>query len=145
MAEHSDPSRRRDELLRFLVRINEPAAPEPDEESSLAEARDYDQDAKAFELENQREGYRGRRQDRKERKKYARHVFALVCVWLIAVLSMVFLQGIGGNTVLLLEFVRIGPFNLSDSVLITLVSSTTASIVAIFVIVARYLFPRRDG
>jgi len=130
--------------LEALNNIQEPAPEEADEESFHKEAQDYDREAQKVELEHQREVIKSRKQDRRERKKYARHVFALVCVWLFAVLGLIFLQGVGGNVVFGWP-PHIGPFSLSNSVLATLVGSTTASVVAIFAIVARYLFPRRDS
>jgi hypothetical protein len=43
----------------------------------------------------------------------------------------------------LVVFSRLGELALDEPVLMTLVGSTTASIVAIFVVVAKYLFPPR--
>jgi len=73
-------------------------------------------------------------QDRKERKKYAGKIFILISIWLIAVFALLIAQAIFGKT---------GEFSLPVPVLLTITGGTTASVVGIFVIVARYLFP--DG
>jgi hypothetical protein len=96
-------------------------------EYARGEARDFDLQAAQENLEQSR-------QDRAERKKYASHIFKLVCAWLGAIVAMLLSQGFLGPWRL---------FHLSDSVLIATVTSTTASIVAIFAFVAKYLFPRR--
>jgi len=79
-----------------------------------------------------KEGIKQLEQDREERKKYAGRSFGLVCGWLLVLGLLMGLQGF-----------RVCGFLLSDSVLIALVTSTTASIVAIFVLVTKYLFPQR--
>ena len=69
-------------------------------------------------------------QDREERKTYATRIFRLVCLWLSVIVALVFLQGFLGQR---------GWFGLSDSVLITIATTTTASATAILVAVVRYL------
>ena len=69
-------------------------------------------------------------QDRGQRKKFAVAVFAFVAVYMAAVLTVVFLQGFCDG------------FNLSDSVIITLLGTTTANVIAVLVIVVTYLFNR---
>ena len=66
-------------------------------------------------------------QDREERKRYANLSFTLIATWLILVLAI---------------FVSTGQGNLkySDSVLITLLTTTTANVIAIFHFVMKYLF-----
>jgi hypothetical protein len=103
---------------------DEPGDPnQTDREAAASEAKD---------LELVQEELKQLQQDREERKKYASSSFWLVCVWLGAMLVLVAFRGFG-----------LWGFELSDAVLITLVSSTTASIVAIFVFVAKYLFHRK--
>lgn len=72
-------------------------------------------------------------QDRAERKKYAERLFWLVVIWLMGIVIILFAQGIFGP---------LGYFNLPDSVLIAAIASTTASVIAIFAFVAKYLFRR---
>jgi cytosine/uracil/thiamine/allantoin permease len=76
------------------------------------------------------EKLRTRQQDREERKKYARHIFNFTWIWCGGVFLLLFLTGIG-----FLKF--------ETSVVITLITTTTANILALFVIVANYLFYRQ--
>ncbi|MDE0166752.1 MAG: hypothetical protein OXL36_16775 [Bryobacterales bacterium] len=80
-------------------------------------------------------------QDRLERKKYAEKIFLLIVIWLGVIISLLFLQGF-------CNLLRTSPdcqpcFFLSDAVLIATVTTTTASVVALFVLVAKYLYPKR--
>lgn len=80
-------------------------------------------------------------QDRKERKTYATRIFWLVCLWLAVIVALVVLQGFLGQG---------RWFSLSDSVLIAIATTTTASVTALLVVVVRYLFrtpnpPRRKA
>lgn len=70
-------------------------------------------------------------QDRGQRKGFAISVFALVSLYLAAVLTILFIQGFNKS------------FYLSDSVLITLLGTTTANVISILVIVVTYLFSRK--
>jgi hypothetical protein len=71
-------------------------------------------------------------QDIKERKKYAHRSFCLVAIWLVSIGVMIIFQGF-----------KIKGFNLEPEVLMALIGGTTTGIVGIFLIVSRYLFPRR--
>lgn len=102
-----------------------------DEGEYLAEAQEFEEGAEALRLEDGRELLKGRKQDRRERKRYAELVFRLVCWWLVSVMALVFCVG--------LDAIR-----LDEMILTTIVGSTTASVVAIFVVVAKYLFPPRS-
>lgn len=62
------------------------------------------------------------------RNKYAKWIFIMVCIWLFIILSIICFQAVGC-------------FNLSDAVLITLISTTTANVAIYFLRVIRYLFP----
>lgn len=70
-------------------------------------------------------------QDRGQRKGFAISVFALVSLYLASVLAVLFIQGFSKS------------FYLSDSVLITLLGTTTANVISILVIVVTYLFSRK--
>ena len=74
------------------------------------------------------------RQDTEERKRYSGKIFWLVTGWLASVLMIVVAEGFG---------VAIG-FKLPNSVLLALVTTTTAGIVGTLTIVVRYLFTRRS-
>ena len=70
-------------------------------------------------------------QDLEERKKYALRIFVLMCCWLGLLFALLFVAG----------WAPLG-FELSDSVLLALIGGTTANVLGIFVLVARYLFWR---
>ena len=71
------------------------------------------------------------RQDRNERKTYASRFFWLVVAWVSAMTIMLFVEQYCGNP---------GEACLSDSVLMTALATTTATIVSILAFVGRYLF-----
>ena len=90
------------------------------------------------ELERKRQEIviRGAEQDIEERKKYAHRNFCLIVGWLVVVNLMLFFQGF--------KFTVSGhEFSLPTPVLLTVIGSTTATILGIFVIVTKYLFPNR--
>lgn len=63
---------------------------------------------------------------------FAYLLFGLVSAWLLAVIITVFLCGFGYRN-----------FNLSDSVLIAFITSTTTSVIGLFLLVARWLFDNK--
>ena len=69
--------------------------------------------------------------DRKQRNTYTRRLYVLVVCWLIAVYFTLSLSGCQSNK-----------FTLDSSVLIALITTTTASVIGLFTIVANYLFPK---
>jgi hypothetical protein len=77
-----------------------------------------------------------KKQDRKERKRYAKSTFKFLKIYTYIMLSILFLSGINGS----LWFFDFSKFHLSDTVLITLISTSLASIVGIFAFVMKYLF-----
>ena len=70
-----------------------------------------------------------KRQDREQRRKYSDKIFWFLCVFLFFV----------GLIVLLSGFESCG-FKLSDGVLIALLTTSSANVISIFVIVVHYLF-----
>jgi hypothetical protein len=73
-------------------------------------------------------------QDINERRRYAGRIFWLVVFWLGGALGLLILQG------------ALSPwhiFNLDRAVLLAVVGGTTVNVIGIFIVVARYLFPRR--
>ncbi|MDR1938948.1 MAG: hypothetical protein LBQ73_10705 [Tannerellaceae bacterium] len=70
-----------------------------------------------------------REQDRLLRGKYSGKLFVFMSVFLFLVMFFVFMSGI-----------RLFNFELSDSVLITLLTTASANVIGIFAIVVRYLF-----
>lgn len=63
---------------------------------------------------------------------FAYLLFGLVSAWLLAVIVTVFLCGFEYRN-----------FNLSDSVLIAFITSTTTSVIGLFLLVARWLFDNK--
>ncbi|MCP4263971.1 MAG: hypothetical protein GY777_00070 [Candidatus Brocadiaceae bacterium] len=66
----------------------------------------------------------------KLRLNYASRIFLIVCIWLGCVIVGVFLTGF-----------KILGFSLSDKVLIAFITSTTISVLGLFIVVAKWLFP----
>jgi hypothetical protein len=77
----------------------------------------------------------GLTQDIAERKKYAQLFFRLSCAWLVGITAILMLQGFGSLWKV--------PFKLSDSIVLTMIGSTTVNVLGILYIVAKYLFPNR--
>ncbi|TGG84143.1 MAG: hypothetical protein ERJ69_03630 [Aphanocapsa feldmannii 288cV] len=72
-------------------------------------------------------------QKRDLRQKSASRVFYLVCCWLACVVAAVFCQGF--------DFI---PFKISDKILVIFITTTTVSILGLYIIVAKWLFPNND-
>ena len=70
----------------------------------------------------------------KWRKNYSSKIFWLVCVWLGCVIVSIFFQGFNFSS-----------FSLTDGVLIAFITTTTASVVGIFLVVANWLFPHNKS
>lgn len=116
---------RPEELRRQLRNISaHPTAQTPDAKTQ-EEERDLDLQKQAAEVS-------GIVQDIEERKTYAKRIFILLVVWLIAIGVILFLQGF-----------HVCCFSLPTSVILALIGSTTGGVVSIFLIVTRYLFPKR--
>ena len=77
---------------------------------------------------------RGLEQDIEERAKYSLRIFVLCCIWVFGIFALLVAQGLSWKT----------RFSLSEPILLAAIGSTTANIIAVFVIVARYLFPDRS-
>lgn len=100
------------------------------EETKLEEQNSYLEEARQIvELEQKREDLVGTKQDREQRKEYAQRIFQLLCYYLVIVAFFIFLSGTESTK-----------FYLSDSVVITLLGTTTANVIALFAIVPKYLF-----
>ena len=124
-------------LSKDVAAIAEPVAKETAYESLAAEEVDefeWSGTEEKARLENKRERIEqdSLRQDIEQRKKYARQIFWLVCAWLAAVLVITTASG-----------AKRCPVTLSDAVLIALISGVSVNVIALFAIVARYLFPTR--
>lgn len=73
-----------------------------------------------------------RKQDRRQRGIFSICIFSFVCIYVIAVLVIVILCG---ASVLILD----------TTVLVTILTTNTANVIGIFVIVAKYLFHTNDS
>jgi hypothetical protein len=84
-----------------------------------------------------RQVIRGLSQDIEERKTYAHRTFCLISCWLGGVFLLVLFQGFHGNGT--------SYFDLDKTVLVTVVGSTTATVLGIFIVVMHYLFPSKPS
>jgi len=116
-------------------------------ELSQAEELDFKEQV---EIERRIAEVEGLNQDIRERKKYARKIFRLIVFWVAGVFLILMCQGFlshSDSTFAVdtpwLKLTSKLTFSLSDSVLIAVVSGTTASVIGIFIVVANYLFPKR--
>lgn len=73
---------------------------------------------------------KGDSQDRDQRKEFAEKIFSFVSLYMFAVFFILFLSGGPGS------------FKLSDTVLVTLLGTTTANVIGTLIIVVKYLFSR---
>lgn len=74
---------------------------------------------------------KGKAQDIEMRKEYAGLIFRFVSYYMVFVFLLLFLSGSPSS------------FKMSDAVLLTLLGTTTATVISLFVIVANYLFPKK--
>jgi len=122
-------------ILRSYSIVTEPPDPEsvpaPDL-SKLSGEPDLESrgENETIEREPQRAKLADLRQDTELRRDFSHKIFKLIVVWLIFV-----------GLVILLEGFHVKGFNLGNAVMIALITTTTGSVIGIFLIVARYLFP----
>ena len=74
-------------------------------------------------------------QNLSERKKYAKQLFMMLSIWLAVMLVILTVNAVGQIPGTHLTFM------MSDPVIITLITTTTANIAAFFLVVTKYLFP----
>lgn len=82
----------------------------------------------------QSEELAGKEQDRKQRKKLAWVAFGFLVAYMLCVFHILFFVGDEGRK-----------FSLDNSVLITLLTTTTANIIGIFAFVMKYLFNPKNN
>ncbi len=70
-----------------------------------------------------------------ERKRYADRIYWLVSACLIALYTLVLVQGWSIYT----------DFRIPENVFIALITSATANVVGLFIVVVKYLFPKAPG
>ena len=110
------------DLSRLLIELSE-------EKRAKLSDDDILRNTKLLELDIRKEELVGQQQDRAERKKFANKIFALLVVFLFVTLGIVVSSGIKNLC-----------FELSDTIMITLLATTAADIIGIFIFVVRYLF-----
>lgn len=93
----------------------------------IADSESYS--AKEIALEDSREELENKKQNRNQRKTYSNKLFVFLCVYMALVFVVLFFCG----------FSLFG-FKLSDTVLVALITTTTANVIGIFAFVVRYFF-----
>jgi hypothetical protein len=117
-----------EDLLPKLDQIPAPPdAPSSEGLSELTERDTWDKGA----AEHRRQEIRNLKQDIKLRKTYANRIFWFVAIYLGIVLLFVLADAMCPR------------FEVSDQVLMTLLTTNTATVIGMFVIVAKYLFHRQ--
>jgi len=92
---------------------------------------DIEKENSLVDLNLRREELEGKKQDRIQRKGYADKIFILLCLYLSAVMVLLYFNGFGLT-------------NLEASVLIALVTTSAANVIGIFILVAKYLFHTKE-
>lgn len=109
-----------------LNRVSAPPLIEDREDVCLAKEEElsFDEERKLILLD-------GLIADQEARKNWGERVFWLLVAWLIADFLTVCLQGFGWTH-----------FHVSDSIVITMIGTTTVNVLSLGYIVANYLFPK---
>ena len=97
--------------------------------SKIIVSPDTSKETERLQTEEYDEKIEGIKQDRAERKKYASRYYLLVVGWLLAVIGLLALNK---------------KLCLGENVLLMLLGTTTANIVAVLILVAKYLFPAKS-
>lgn len=72
-------------------------------------------------------------QNNRERLRYAKWTFVLTCFWIFVVMILVFMNGYHPAT-------GSRPLQLSDTIVVTLISTTTINVFGFFLLVIKFLF-----
>jgi hypothetical protein len=108
----------------------EAATAEPNELSAEAEKKLHEADRLKIENQGLRDALKEAKDLHGIRKEYIGKLFGLIQVWLIIVVIFLILSA----------FIK-QYFTLSDSVIIAFITSTTVSVLGLFVLVAKWLYP----
>ena len=87
-----------------------------------------------IELQLKEENLKSQVQDREERKNFAGKIYIMLCVFLAIV-----------GLVLLMHGLNVWGFNLSETVLIALLATSSANVIGVFLFVVRYLFKANNS
>lgn len=101
-----------------------------DEDASITDA-DIKHEKDKIDINIKKEELESRKQDRQQRGEFAYRIFTLVRFYIIVVLGIVICAG---DRLLFLN----------DNVLNVLLSTSLASVIGLFTIVAKYLFPNKS-
>lgn len=85
-----------------------------------------------FELQRKRQDFNHRQDEHDQRINFAKKIYWLSCGWLSVVIVVLVASGI-----------KCLPFELDNSVLITLLTTTTATVLGLFISVLNYLFSKK--
>ncbi len=96
---------------------------EPNLSLTLSEHKDL------YEIDSLRQALKEAVDTHKLRLQYTSRIFGMVCGWLLGVIVCILLTGF-----------RVWSFQLSDSVLIAFITSTTVNVVGLFFVVAKWMY-----
>lgn len=121
------------------------AAPDPESLAEIKKAAALS-DAKFSKLKRKllKGQVRRQQQNNKMRKIYASKAYKFVWLWSIFFFVILLLSGYKDLTIEGLNFKLTSKFELSEPVLIALITGVTVNIVAVFIIVMRNLFPSSE-
>ncbi len=112
------------------IKATEPKPDNEDYESAALEANSLEDEQKKIDLESQK-------RDLDARTRYVDRVYWLIVYWLVFV-AVVIVQDARRPLVSLIRF------DVSDPVLIALITTTTINVIGLFIVVLRYLFARPE-
>lgn len=128
MSENDIGTKELDDILSLLEASQ---SGETVEQNTAVTLSDIERQDKVLDLKLKKGQLESQEQDRKQRGQFAKKIFWAVVVYLVAALVIVYLIGAG-------------VFHMSDSVSITLLGTTTANVISLLVIVAKYLFHSKE-
>lgn len=99
--------------------------------ASDSDEKAYSEEIKSIQAEFLQERLESERQDRIQRGRFAVAIFGFMCIYMVATMIIVYLNG---RKIL----------DLSEAVVVTLLGTTTVNVIGVFVVVAKYLFFRQD-
>ena len=102
------------------------------EKQGLEDKQDYA--LKQKELELKQEEIDGIKQNREERKKYAIHIFRFTITYTVLIFILLFLSGF-----------KFFGFFFSDTVIVTILTTTTVNFLGFFLLVTSYLFNTKQN
>jgi hypothetical protein len=126
-----------EKLEKLITEINSTSA---NVSKTAEEEKEYVEDnlhrALIFEdLKLRKEAYELAVQNRTERKKYAKNIFTVTCIWATIIFIIVVANGLK-----CINDKEYFVFTISDKVMITLITSTTVNFFGFFLLVVKYLF-----